>query len=70
MESLGSHGNYTPGGPTISLWKTVTYVTKIFVNQRNQIIYSFPDTLQTALGNNQKERKGSILNILSGQSVS
>lgn len=57
VESLGSHGNYIPSGSTISLWKTVTYVTKICVNQRNQIIYSFPDTLQTALGNNPEREK-------------
>lgn len=71
MASLGSHGNYIPGGSTISLWKTVTYVARIWVNQRNQIIsFFFPDTVQTALGNNQKGRNGSMLNSLSGQSVS
>lgn len=70
MASLGSHGNYIPGGSTISLLKTVTYVTRICVNQRNQIICSFPDTVQTALGNNKKGRNGIVLNSLSGQSVS
>lgn len=49
--------------------ETVIDVTRICVNQRNGIICSFPDTVQTALGNNQKGRNGSVLNILSGQSI-
>lgn len=69
MESLESHVNHILSGPAISQGKTVIDVTRICVNQRNGIICSFPDTVQTALGNNQKGRNGSVLNILSGQSI-
>lgn len=71
MESLESHVCYIPSGSITSLRKTVVSVARICVNQRNGIICASPDIVQTALENNQKRKKNmSVLNILSGQSVS